>query len=159
MEPLIRNFTKFTSNGGWIASKDGMGWTVLAMEAFYHFSYHCSRGHMMVCDLQGRYRYDSRNTNRCRLELSILAICSRTRQYGPTDLGEKGIDSFFSDHCCNHFCQSNWTRPGCPRQWFPLTRGTSMLSSQMTSQLALTSRTIFHQGLNTMQEDDSDSNY
>lgn len=48
VEPLIRNFTKFTSNGGWIASKDGMGWTVLAMEAFYHFSYHCSRGHMMV---------------------------------------------------------------------------------------------------------------
>jgi len=100
VEPLIRYFTKFTSNNGWIA--DNEGWQGLAMEAFTHFTYHRSGGQLIVCDLQGRYRYD-----RCRFELTDVAICSRTRRYGPTDLGEKGIDTFFANHTCNHFCHYN----------------------------------------------------
>ena len=157
VEPLIRNFTKFTSNGGWIASEDEEGWAVLAMEAFSHFSYHYSGGQLMVSDLQGRCFYDRYNVNRCRFELSDPAICSRTRRYGPTDLGEKGIDSFFCNHNCNQFCQLHWICPSSPQQWFPRTRGTSMVSSRMTSQLALTSRTTFR--LATMEESDSDSDY
>ena len=47
---------------------------------------------------QGRYRNQYR---KCRFELTDPAICSRARDYGPTDLGEKGIQSFFKTHVCN----------------------------------------------------------
>jgi Alpha-kinase family len=57
VEPLIRYFEKFTSNNGWIADENDVGWAVLAMEAFSHYTYHRSGGQMIVCDIQGRYRY------------------------------------------------------------------------------------------------------
>lgn len=159
VEPLVRHFEKFTSNNGWIASVDDVVWAVLAMEAFSHYTYHQSGGQMIVCDLQGRYRFNKFNRNKSRFELSDPAICSRRRTYGPTDLGEKGIESFFFNHSCNGFCQSHWHRPRNPEQWFPLSRGTSMLSSQMTNHLMLTSPTKFHTTLMAVQEYDDDSDY
>ena len=59
VEPLIRYFTKFTSNTGWIAKEEDIGWHVQCMEAFSHFTYHASSGKKMVCDLQGRFWPDS----------------------------------------------------------------------------------------------------
>ena len=50
---------------------------------------------MIVCDLQGRYRHNRRVNSKSRFELTDPAICSRRRTYGHTDLGEKGIESFF----------------------------------------------------------------
>jgi hypothetical protein len=127
-EPVIQNFMKFTSNTGYI---EGSGhWTTEAMEAFSHWSYHASGGQHLVCDLQGRYRDNRRFRNgKSRFELTDVAICSRARSFGPTDLGEKGIESFFANHQCNNFCR-NWSRPHRERSWFPTnSSGTSMLSS------------------------------
>ena len=44
VEPLIRRFTKFTSNNGWIADPDGAAAAenVEVMEAFSHYTYHRS---------------------------------------------------------------------------------------------------------------------
>jgi hypothetical protein len=92
VEPYIRHFTKFTSNNGWIASKDQEGWAAQAMEAFSHYTYHRSGGQLIVCDLQGRYRHNQYSKKKSRFELTDPAICSRRRTYGPTDLGEKGIE-------------------------------------------------------------------
>jgi Alpha-kinase family len=75
VEPYIRDFTKFTSNSGWIAP--GQGWDILALEAFSHYSYHRSGGMLLVCDLQGRYRKDKFGRgakNKSRFELSDPAI-------------------------------------------------------------------------------------
>lgn len=157
VEPLIRYYEKFTSNSGWIG--DTEDWEVRCMEAFTHFSYHESGGQMIVCDIQGRYKYDRYSKRKSRFELSDPAICSRQRWYGPTDLGEKGIESFFANHNCNEFCQSHWNRPRYPAQWFPMTRGTSMLSSKVTNKLNLTSKATFRMGaLGTIVENsDSDS--
>ena len=47
MEPLIRNFTKFTSNNGWISGDEG--WHGEAMEDFTHYTYHRSGGYLIVC--------------------------------------------------------------------------------------------------------------
>ena len=161
VEPLIRNFTKFTSNNGWIS--DDEGWHGLAMEAFSHFTYHRSGGNLLVCDLQGRFRAHRFANNKSRFELTDIAICSRRRSYGVTDLGEKGIDSFFSNHVCNQFCNINghWARPKRTRQWFPKSSSTTMIRSSQASLLALTNRSTFQPGFGGILEDensdDSDS--
>ena len=49
VEPLIRNFTKFTSNNGWILDKEG--WQGEVIEAFSHYTYHQLEGNILVCDL------------------------------------------------------------------------------------------------------------
>lgn len=160
VEPLIRDYTKFTSNTGWIG--DTRDWVVRCMEAFTHFSYYQSGGEMIVCDIQGRYRFNSYARKKSRFELGDPAICSRWREYGPTDLGEKGIDSFFSNHVCNEFCESHWGRPTHPTQWFPRNQGTSMLPSRVSNQLRLTSRKVFQsRKVEIIEEDyyDSDSDY
>jgi hypothetical protein len=161
VEPLIRYFTKFTSNNGWI-SKTGST-DAKYMEAFAHYSYHRSGGQLLICDLQGRYRNDKWKAARCRFELTDPAICSRQRRYGPTDLGEKGIESFFANHVCNEFCshfgrskKKRWSRPKQPEQWFPLSEGTSMLSSLFTAQLSTTSRTMFTESMMTVAEGDEE---
>lgn len=154
VEPLIRYYTKFTSNSGWI--DDTRDWQVRAMAAFSHYTYHRSSGQMIVCDLQGRHK--KRNGKRlARFELTDPAICSRSRRYGPTDLGEKGIDSFFYNHVCNEFCESHWHRPRNTRQWFPLTQGTSMMSSQMSNKLRLNNRSTFRSNLDGIMEANDDS--
>jgi hypothetical protein len=170
VEPLIRYFTKFTSNNGWIHKSGSVD--AMYMEAFAHYSYHRSGGQLLICDLQGRYRNDKRNSKRCRFELTDPAICSRQRKYGPTDLGEKGIQSFFANHVCNEYCshfgERKWARPKNVQQWFPLSEGTSMLSSKMTELLNTRNRTQFTARMMKMdavaeedeeEESDSDDSY
>lgn len=157
VEPYIRYYTKFTSNAGWIG--DTGDWKVRIMEAFCHYSYHVSGGQLIVCDLQGGYKYNRFAPNKSRFELTDPAISSRRRSYGPTDLGEKGIESFFANHECNEYCDDCWTRPNRARQWFPRTQGTSMLSSQLSSRLNLTSRVQFRLGMDNILEEDSLSDY
>lgn len=158
VEPLIRYFTKFTSNNGWIADEDDEGWAVLAMEAFSHFTYHKSGGNLIVCDLQGRYRHDKFSRKKCRFELTDAAICSRHRQYGPTDLGEKGIESFFHNHVCNGFCHKDgrWQRPRLAREWFHASSQTSMITSRHAHMLDLANTTRFNPGFDTLLEEDSE---
>eukprot|EP00656_Telonema_subtile_P055238 TRINITY_DN8488_c0_g1_i2.p1 TRINITY_DN8488_c0_g1~~TRINITY_DN8488_c0_g1_i2.p1 ORF type:complete len:266 (+),score=47.80 TRINITY_DN8488_c0_g1_i2:151-948(+) len=162
VEPLIRDFRKFTSNSGWIhpSQEDA----VLAMEAFSHYTFHRSGGSMIVNDLQGRYKKDrySKKPMKTRFELTDVAISSRRREYGVTDLGEKGIDSFFSNHVCNHFCNHDgeqWQRPRAPQQWFELSSGTSMLSSLVTNKLNLRSNATFRLGFDSIMEEDEDCDY
>lgn len=157
VEPLIRYYEKFTSNSGWIG--DSGDWQVRCMEAFSHFSYHQSGGELIVCDIQGRYKKNSYAKKKSRFELTDPAICSRCRSYGPTDLGEKGIDSFFANHVCNEFCKSYWSEPSRARQWFPSSKGTSMLSSRVTNKLYLTSRATFRMGHMGAIVEDSDGDY
>jgi hypothetical protein len=157
VEPLIRYFVKFTSNNGFIASNQELGWAASAMEAFSHFTYHKSGGSMIVCDLQGRHRNDRNDRARRRFELTDVAICSRRRLYGPTDLGEKGIESFFANHKCNGFCKGGWARPRTARHWFVASSQTSMLASSCDHMLQTTNRTTFNATLQPIQDNDYDS--
>lgn len=146
-EPLIRDFKKFTNNSGWI--EESGCWTTEAMEAFSHFTYHASGEEHLVCDLQGRYRDNSRfrDSSKSRFELTDVAICSRDREFGPTDLGEKGIESFFANHECNEYCSSNWSTLYGARRWFPQnSSATSMFSSNNSHLLRSNNRTNFQLG-------------
>lgn len=107
-ELFIENYQKFNSNIGWIDDSEAWG---EIMQALSHFSYRLSGGQFVWCDLQGGiYQYE--------VVLSDPVILSRNRDYGVTDLGSDGISSFFSQHGCNDYCRSNWTRPANPTQYF-----------------------------------------
>ena len=158
-EPLIRDFRKFTSNSGWIES-DGT-WMTDAMAAFSHYTYNASNGKLIVCDLQGRYRNNRFQRSKSRFELTDPAVCSRARNYGPTDLSEKGTESFFANHTCNQFCNKHgtWLIPSYPQRWFPQSSATSMFSSSVSHKLQVSNRTQFCLGAMgaIVEEEDSDS--
>lgn len=120
MEPIIQPYYKYTNNAGWIRSDTCT--SIQFLEAFCHYTYHKSGGNLIVCDLQGLYKVNRHVFFKSRYILTDPAICSRNRQYGPTDLGEKGIESFFANHVCNKFCykygHGNWQRPRNPKDWF-----------------------------------------
>lgn len=162
VEPFIRRFTKFTSNNGWIAEdEDEEEWACLAMEAFSHYSYHRSRGTLIVCDLQGRHREDRYKKERGRIELTDPAICSRKCKYGPTDLGEKGIESFFANHVCNKFCHrggKHWASPKYTQKWFDVSPSTSMVASKYRKMLSPNDGAIFSREMEPIYEE-SDEDY
>ena len=89
------------------------------MQALSHFTYHVSGGQFVLCDLQGGV-YDK------GVVLTDPVILSRTRTYGVTDLGAKGISSFFSQHRCNEFCRGHWTKPKDTTCYLDPQQGTSM---------------------------------
>ena len=76
VEPLIRGFTKFTSNNGWIS--DSEGWHGEAMEAFMHYTYHRSGGNLIVCDLQGKQKLIMHNGHNPPFDLGILCSYCET---------------------------------------------------------------------------------
>ncbi|KAI0128230.1 kinase-like protein [Hypoxylon sp. NC0597] len=117
VEPFIQNYQKFNSNTGW--ADESMAWGEV-MQAISHFSYHVSGGQFVLCDLQGGiYQHE--------VVLSDPVILSRNRDYGVTDLGPDGIRSFFSQHRCNNYCRSNWTKPMNAAPIFRPVAGTTMM--------------------------------
>ncbi|EQK99171.1 hypothetical protein G6O67_007784 [Ophiocordyceps sinensis] len=101
IEPMIDNYEKVNSNSGW--SDESHSWGSV-MQALSHFSYHVSGGRYVLCDLQGG-RYQS------SIIITDPVILSRNREFGVTDLGQQGIDNFFSLHECNKYCRKEWAMP------------------------------------------------
>lgn len=120
VEPIIKPYYKYTNNAGWIRSDACT--SIQMLEAFCHYTYHMSGGNLIVCDLQGVFKMNHHAFLKSRYILTDPAICSRTGQYGPTDMGGKGIESFIANHVCNKFCRKygggKWQRPRNPTDWF-----------------------------------------
>jgi hypothetical protein len=95
VEPFLTGaYHKFNSNSGWRIEEAKL------LQAFSHFTFHRSGGELILCDLQGIKDQDE-------YVLTDPAIHSMFEgQYGMTDLGESGIQSFFASHQCNKFCQA-----------------------------------------------------
>ena len=93
---IYGKYEKFNSNNGWINQSVKTEIT----EALSHFSYHYSRGEVLVCDLQGAEQ-------RRMFYLTDPAVHSKEGPgyYGPTDLGIAGFQAFFENHKCNKLCQ------------------------------------------------------
>jgi len=99
VEPMIKGeYFKFNSNTGYAADDSD------AMQALSHFSFHQSGGEFLLCDLQGG-RYAN-----CYI-LTDPVMHSRGKTFGPTDLGEKGINNFMAHHKCSRFCNAKWSLP------------------------------------------------
>jgi hypothetical protein len=116
VEPFIAKWQKFNSNTGWAVN--GLAWGE-ALAALSHFSYHLTHGMFLLCDLQGGVYSNG-------VVLTDPVVLSRTRQFGPTDLGQDGIDNFFGHHKCGQFCSKQWTRPHGARVLMQAKENTTM---------------------------------
>ncbi len=102
VEPMISNFKKFNSSTGWTPEKSS--YWIKKMQALSHYSYHSTDRHLLLCDLQGE----------ATGSIAVITdpiIMSSTREYGPTDLGDEGMSTFFANHTCNKYCDSKWIIP------------------------------------------------
>jgi hypothetical protein len=115
-EPFIPNYQKFNSNTGW--ADDSMPWPRV-MQALSHYTYHVSGGTALLCDLQGGVFSDG-------VCLTDPVVMSMGRIYGPTDLGFKGMQSFFANHTCNEFCRSDWLKMNNAKRYYFPTKGSTM---------------------------------
>jgi Alpha-kinase family len=119
-EPFIEDYQKFNSNSGW--ADDTLPWPRV-MQALSHFTHHISKGQKLLCDLQGGVYKDG-----VILTDPVIMSAGEGGQYGPTDLGSKGISNFFARHKCNKFCQSSWRQPHNPTKHYTRTVGTTMIA-------------------------------
>jgi hypothetical protein len=118
IEPFIEDFRKFNSNSGWVPS-EMTSWDD-AMQALSHFTYACSSGSRLLCDLQGGIYRDG-------AILTDPVIMSNVRgKFGPTDLGPEGIATFFARHQCNQFCRPHWAVPETEYVYYTTTAATTM---------------------------------
>ena len=87
---------KYSNNAGLVFSKSPHS---ELLQAFSHFTWVTSGKSLVICDLQGV------ESGSGRVTLTDPAIHSHTPGgYGPTDLGRKGIQSFFKTHVCGMVC-------------------------------------------------------
>ena len=115
-EPFLSNFQKFNSNTGWQAAGE---WSN-ALQSLSHYSYHHSQGDLVLCDLQGAIE------DGC-VVLTDPVLNSKDTRFGPTDLGQKGIESFFHHHVCSKWCDPAWAKPRTTKKHFFPQAGTSMM--------------------------------
>jgi hypothetical protein len=150
VEPMINGveFQKWNSNSGFSAEQD-------LMDALSHYSYACTAGFrkedaVVLCDLQGGLYGDT-----FVLTDPVLMSCKKGK-FGPTDLGQEGIDNFFYHHKCNPFCNGAigsglptargrsagvgrggskgkpWPRPENQRQVYTATEGSTVIIDDVT---------------------------
>ena len=119
LEPYIGNYQKFNSNTGW--ADESTPWPRV-MQALSHFSFHVSGGQLVLCDLQGGIYSNG-------VVLTDPVILSRQQgRFGVTDLGPKGISTFFAEHTCNEYCKSTWQKPTDQSRYHLMQQGTSMMN-------------------------------
>eukprot|EP01104_Vermistella_antarctica_P004308 TRINITY_DN14785_c0_g1_i1.p1 TRINITY_DN14785_c0_g1~~TRINITY_DN14785_c0_g1_i1.p1 ORF type:complete len:285 (+),score=27.78 TRINITY_DN14785_c0_g1_i1:89-943(+) len=118
VEPYISNWEKFNSNSGWANSDTP--WPQV-MQAVSHYSYHITKGDVVLCDLQGGIYSNG-------VVLTDPVILSRSKAYGPTDLGSEGISTFFARHQCNGYCKKHWMKPRDQTVYYEEREGTSMMA-------------------------------
>ena len=92
--------------------------------SLFDSSFHVTKGQLLLCDLQG---------GQCDLGFILTdpVIMSQDRDYGPTDLGQKGIATFFSNHKCTQFCGSKWLKPKEAKAYFLVQPGSMMLAASL----------------------------
>jgi hypothetical protein len=108
-------FTKFNSNTGWSSGADPIA------DAFSHWTWHATRGEALVCDLQGhRGGADSGGVSLGGAHgfyylLTDPAINSREQRFGFNDMGQAGIERWFSAHVCGDACRALGLQGARPR--------------------------------------------
>lgn len=115
-ERYIHNYEHFNSNTGW--SDTSVRWGEV-MQALSHFTYHETGGRLMLVDLQGGVYPGG-------VILSDPVILSVDRAYGVTDLGPRGISSFFAAHSCTDWCRRSWATPANPTRHYAPVKATTM---------------------------------
>ena len=104
VEPFIQgHYEKFNSNTGWSSRKH------ITPDAFSHWTWVSSHGEHLVCDLQGHCGHPGGpllNGSTRYFLFTDPMVMTRQGQFGCGDLGEKGINNWFSHHVCNDYCRA-----------------------------------------------------
>ena len=88
-------FIKYNSNLGWVFKpKDKHFELNDLIQAFSHFSFHFSKGKIVIVDIQG-----------VKNQMTDPAIQSLEQAFGSTDLGRYGIYKFLRRHHCTKICK------------------------------------------------------
>ncbi|XP_033636051.1 eukaryotic elongation factor 2 kinase-like [Asterias rubens] len=95
-EYLRGEFTKFNSNSSYVNHDVG----AYGPGAFSHYTYHKSRGTLLISDIQWIRQADGYHFTDPAVQ-SVEGVSS----YGATDLGVFGIIKFFQNHHCNDLCR------------------------------------------------------
>ena len=122
---LEGEFMKWCNNYGYISPKAKS--EHITMPAFVHWSWLYTKGHEMVCDLQG-----VRDEN--GYHLTDPVILSLNNSYGETDMGIEGMAMFFMNHECNGIC-NGWNKPHWESFIGKIPRGTLAACQLMQSQV------------------------
>jgi hypothetical protein len=96
LEPFIEGeYVKYNSNSGWVnESPDTFN---KMAQAFSHFTFERSYGHILVNDLQG--------TNHILTDPAVQTRDPEKFKLSDTNCGVEGFKYFFSTHECNLFCE------------------------------------------------------
>ncbi|XP_038062744.1 alpha-protein kinase vwkA-like [Patiria miniata] len=94
---LEGEYVKFLSNSSYVNHNVA----AFLPAAFSHFTFHESRGSILVCDLQGVRGQRSYVFT----DPAIHSLNKGIGFYGPTDLGVFGMIKFFQNHHCNPLCR------------------------------------------------------
>ncbi|XP_060069385.1 uncharacterized protein LOC132549458 [Ylistrum balloti] len=92
------------------------------LEAFCHYTYHKSRGKLIVTGLKGVKTND-------KFQLTAPIIHSLTGTFGSDDCGKEAIFKFFLGHTCKSSCKTSWRHPLSSLPSLNLGRITNILSS------------------------------
>ena len=97
-------YQKFNSNAGYVAQSSKIN---DVLQAFSHYTWQKSGKRFIVCDLQGIVTESG-------VLLTDPSIHSQNKQllrYGSTNLGSKGIETFFGTHTCSIVCREMKLQP------------------------------------------------
>lgn len=94
------HWEKYNNNRGMIAPSGGTDHRVI--QAFSHWTYHITRGSIMVVDCQGVF-----DASRNRFILTDPAIhCTSIDRFGGTNMNLTGMYNFSVTHVCNDCCKA-----------------------------------------------------
>jgi hypothetical protein len=94
------SYAKFNSSFACIPESRDYELNVIC-QAFSHYTWITSGKQLLVCDLQGK-----REGSRVILTDPVIHDSVSVLHHGATNLGEKGIHTFFQLHKCNDICQA-----------------------------------------------------
>jgi Mg-chelatase subunit ChlD len=98
LEPFIEgSYVKYNSNGAWVLEDDSNPFNETA-QAFSHFTFERSWGHLLVTDLQG--------VGNLLTDPAIQTKDPERFKLGMTNMREEGFKFFFAMHKCNETCRA-----------------------------------------------------
>jgi len=99
-EVLEGKFTKYNSNEAYVNPDPEAD----LPQTFSHFTYIHSGRKLVICDIQGCYYPGKREFLMTDPACNKIPVQGEAREFGESNLGEKGLNEFFAHHRCNQFC-------------------------------------------------------
>ena len=99
-EVLEGKFTKYNSNEAFVNPDPEAD----LPQTFSHFTYIHSGRKLVICDIQGCYYPGKREFLMTDPACNKIPVQGEAREFGESNLGEKGLNEFFAHHRCNQFC-------------------------------------------------------